>query len=72
MTSTSVTGKASAEVRDSHHEVDPESIRTPPANTSSGILELWKNKRILGWCKSLETIAQQQHTHANLYINKAS
>ncbi|KAH6996941.1 maltose permease [Ilyonectria destructans] len=50
MTSTSVTGKASAEVRDSHHEVDPESIRTPPPNTSSGILELWKNKRILGWC----------------------
>ncbi|KAF7540107.1 hypothetical protein G7Z17_g12273 [Cylindrodendrum hubeiense] len=50
MTSTPVASKVSVEVHNTHHELDPEAVQPLPPNTSGGILELWKNKRILGWC----------------------
>ncbi|KAK7424345.1 hypothetical protein QQX98_000613 [Neonectria punicea] len=50
MRSTSMTGKTSTEVHSNHREVDAEAIQAMPPNTAVGFLQLWKNKRILGWC----------------------
>lgn len=52
--------KTPKDLEPGHHEMAPEAH---PPKTTAGMLQLWENKRILGWCKSLPIALKAQPTN---------